>query len=325
MTPVELRHLRYFLAVAEDRNFTRASRRLRVAQPALGRQVNDLEEELGVKLLERSPRGATLTPAGQAFLPEAQSVLQRATEAMRVARAFAQGERGELHLGYAPSLTVELLPRILHAYQSEAPGVRVVLRDLSTGEMVQELRGGKLHAALMVRPGTQELQGLVFEELCRYPLCVAVPHDHRLARSSTVNLRQIAREPFVAYSRQEYPEYHEMLAELWAPTGTTLTITEEHDSAISLIAAVEARRGLAVVASSLACLAGPRLRVIELRPAPPPLVVGVAHDRTRLCPASERFVKLLRTLPRLPGNTAASPARPSRRPVERRALSDADA
>ncbi len=297
---VELRHLRYFLAVAEARNFTKASQRLRVAQPALGRQVNDLEEELGVKLLERSPRGATLTAAGEAFVAEADAVLQRAEEAARVARAFAQGERGELHLGYAPSPTVELLPRILHAYQGEAPGVRVMLHDLSTGEMLQGLHNGKLRVALLVRPMAQELRGLVFDELCRYPICAAVPNGHKLARSKTVDLRQFAGEPLVAYSRGDYPEYHEMLTELFLPTGAAPTIVEEHDSATSLIAAVEAGRGIAVVASSLTCLAGPRLRVIALRPAPAPIVVGVAHDRRKLCPGSERFVKLLRALPKSP-------------------------
>jgi len=297
---VELRHLRYFLAVAEAQNFTKAARRLRVAQPALGRQVSDLEEELGVKLLQRSPRGATLTAAGAAFVAEAQAVLQRAEEAARVAHAFARGERGELHLGYAPSPTVELLPRILHACQSEAPGVRVVLHDLSTGEMLQGLHSGKLHVALLVRPVAQELRGLVFDELCRYPICAAVPNGHQLARAKTLELRQLAGQPLVAYSREDYPEYHEMLVELFAPTGAAPNIAEEHDGATSLMAAVEAGRGIAVVASSLTCLAGPRLRVIELRPAPASIVVGVAYDRRKLCPASERFVKLVRALPKSP-------------------------
>ena len=298
MRAMELRHLRYFLAVAEAQNFTKASQRLRVAQPALGRQVNDLEDELGVKLLERSPRGATLTAAGEAFVVEAKAVLQRAEEAARVARAFATGERGELHLGYAPSPTVELLPRILHAYQSEAPGVRMVLNDLTTGEMVRGLRSGKLHAALMVQSSPKEAHGLVFEELCRYPICVALPHGHRFARGKTIALANLVRERLVAYSRAEYPEYHDLLASLFVPTGAKPVIAEEHDGATSLMAAVEAGRGLAIVPSSLACLAGPRLRVLELRPAPAPLVVGVAYARRKLNPTSERFVKLLRALPK---------------------------
>lgn len=297
MPGVELRHLRYFLAVAETQNFTKASQRLRVAQPALSRQVKDLEDELGARLLQRSPRGAALTAAGEAFVPEAKAVLQRAEEAARVARAFAEGTRGELHLGYAPSPTVELLPRILHAYQGEAPGVRVTLHDLSTGEMLRGLHSGRLHAALMVKPGPKELRGLVFEELCRYPMCAAVARDHHLARAKAIALKQLGGEKLVAYSRADYPEYHEMLAGLFALVGGAPPIAEEHDSATSLIAAVEARRGIAIVPSSLACLAGPRLRVIELKPPPEPLIVGAAYERHRLCPASERFAKLLRAMP----------------------------
>jgi DNA-binding transcriptional LysR family regulator len=300
MPRVELRHLRYFLAVAEAQNFTKASQRLRVAQPALGRQVSDLEAELGVKLLERSPRGATLTAAGEAFVAEAKAVLQRAEDAARVAHAFADGERGELHLGYAPSPTVELLPRILHAFQSEAPGVRVALHDMSTGEMLRGLDSGQLHVALMVRATARAPHGFVFEELCHYPICVALSKAHKLARAKTIELRQIASEPLVAYARADYPEYHEMLAELFKPAGAAPIVAEEHDSATSLIAAVEAGRGIAVVPSSLACLAGPRLRVIELNPAPAPLVVGVAYVRRKLCPASERFVKMTRALPKSP-------------------------
>jgi DNA-binding transcriptional LysR family regulator len=295
---VELRHLRYFLAVAEKQNFTQAAQKLRVAQPALGRQIKDLEDELGAQLLQRSSRGASLTAAGEAFVVEAKAVLQRAEEAARVARAFAEGVRGELQLGYAPSPTVELLPRILHAYQSEAPGVRVVLHDMTTGEMLSGLNNGKLHVALMVKPGPKQLHGLVFEELCRYPICAALSKDHKLARGKTVELRQLISEPLVAYSRAEYPEYHEMIAELFVPAGGVPRIAEEHDSATSLIAAVEAKRGLAIVPSSLACLAGPRLRVLELRPAPEPLVVGAAYEKRKLCPASERFAKLLRAMPK---------------------------
>lgn len=300
---MELRHLRYFLAVAEAQNFTRASQRLRVAQPALSRQIADLEHELSVRLLERSPRGAALTAAGKAFASEAKVVLERAEDAARVARAFASGERGELQLGYAPSPTVRLLPRILHAYQSEAPGVRVVLHDLSSGEMLQGLHRGNLHVALMVRPAATDLRGLHFEELCRDPIAVAVPNGHPRAHARTIDVASITGEPLVAFSRQDYPEYHEMLAELFAPTGAAPTVVEELDSATSLMAAVEARHGLAIVASSLAFLAGPRLRVIELRPAPAPLVVGVAHNPRTSCPVAERFRKLLRALPKTPSGS----------------------
>ena len=110
---MELRHLRYFLAVAEALNFTKAAARLRVAQPALSRRVQDLEDEIGVDLLKRSPRGVTLTAEGKLFLEEVREVLKRADESVEKVRALARGEYGELHVGYAPSPTVEILPPAL--------------------------------------------------------------------------------------------------------------------------------------------------------------------------------------------------------------------
>ena len=128
---MELRHLRYFLAVGEALNFTKAASQLRVAQPALSRQVQDLEEEIGVDLMKRSPRGVTLTAEGKIFLDEVRELLKRADESVEKVRALARGEYGELHVGYAPSPTVEILPPALAAFQKAVPRVKVLLHDLS--------------------------------------------------------------------------------------------------------------------------------------------------------------------------------------------------
>src|SRR5213079_166720 len=128
---MELRHLRYFIGVAEEENVSRAALKLHVSQPALSRQVRDLEEELGFPLLERSAKSVRLTDAGRVFLPEARAVLQRADDAVKAARAIATGA-SELHVGYAGSPTVRILPGTLRAFQAEHPDVRVRLHDLST-------------------------------------------------------------------------------------------------------------------------------------------------------------------------------------------------
>src|SRR5207248_10936049 len=129
---MELRHLRYFIAVAEEGNVSRAALKLHVSQPGLSRQVRDLEEELGFLLLERSAKSVRLTEAGRAFLTEARAVLQRAEDAVKAARTIAKGGAGELHVGYAPSLTARIFPPTLRAFQAQLPNVRVRLRDLST-------------------------------------------------------------------------------------------------------------------------------------------------------------------------------------------------
>src|SRR5437870_6177520 len=141
---MELRHLRYFLAVGEALNFTRAAAQLRVAQPALSRQVQDLEHEIGVDLMKRIPRGVTLTGEGKLFLDEVRELLKRADESVEKVRALARGEYGELHVGYAPSPTVEILPPALAAYQKAFPRVRVLLHDLSEQELIDGLQDGTL-------------------------------------------------------------------------------------------------------------------------------------------------------------------------------------
>src|SRR6266436_9578373 len=197
---MELRHLRCFVAVAEEQNVTRAAARLHVSQPPLSRQIRDLEEELGVALFEHSTRSVRLTEAGRVFLTEAQAVLRRAEEAVQTAKAVASGQRGEIHVGYAPSLTVEVLPRALRAFQEARPGVRVRLHDLSTQEMLRGLRDGKLDAALLIEVSAKVMAGLVFEELQRYAVCVAVNLTHPLARARKVGLEQVARERLIAYT-----------------------------------------------------------------------------------------------------------------------------
>lgn len=287
---MELRHLRYFVAVAEAENVSRAALKLHVSQPALSRQIRDLEDELGFLLLERSAKSVRLTEAGRAFLTEARAVLQRAEDAVKAARAIATSG-GELHVGYAPSPTARILPAALRAFQVELPNVRVRLHDLSTEEMLAGLREGTLQIAFVVRLTAALLRGLRFEELARDPICLAVSPKHPLAMRRTVTLVEAAREPLITYSRKDYPEAHEMLDAMFAGIQSKPRIVGEHDSVSSLIAAVESGAGVAVAPQSLTCTAGPRLKLIPLSPPPEPLVIGAAWSRDGLAPAAEQFLK----------------------------------
>src|ERR1700679_3506955 len=127
---MELRHLRYYVAVAEEENVSRAALKLHVSQPGLSRQIRDLEDEIGFQLFERSAKALRLTAAGKIFLTEARAVLQRAEDAVKKARAAIGGTQGEIHVGYAPSLTVQILPLMLRAFQGEFPHVRVSLHEI---------------------------------------------------------------------------------------------------------------------------------------------------------------------------------------------------
>ena len=287
---MELRHLRYFVAVAEQENVSRAALKLHVSQPALSRQVRDLEEELGFPLLLRSAKSVRLTDAGRTFLAEARAVLQRAAEAVTAARAVATGRRGELNVGYAPMPTVRILPPTLRAFQAERPEVRVRLHDLSTEEMLTGLRDGRLQLALLVRPTRAMLRGFRFEELIRDPMRLAVPPGHPFARLRAIPLARAASEPWVALSREDYPEYHEFLDTLFAGTKAKPRIVEEYESTASLVSAVESGRGLTMVPQTLACSFGPRLKLIPFSPPPEPLVIGALWPQAGLSAAAERLL-----------------------------------
>ena len=288
---MELRHFRYFVAVAEEENVSRAALKLHVSQPGLSRQIRDLEDEIGFQLFERSAKSLRLTEAGKIFLVEARAVLLHADDAVKKARAVSGGTSGEINVGYAPSLTVQILPAALREFQEKFPNVRVALHDLSTEEMLAQLGEKKLQVALTVRPPAKLLRGLRFEELARYALCVAVAPKHPLAKAKSISLEQISREPLIAYSRKDYPEYHAMLAKLFAPVGRRPRIAGEHDSGTSLIAAVESGCGIALVPECLACMVGPRLKLIRLRDGPPPIPVVAIWRAEGGAELAEHFIE----------------------------------
>jgi DNA-binding transcriptional LysR family regulator len=287
---MELRHLRYFVAVAEAENVSRAALKLHVSQPALSRQVRDLEAELGFPLLERTAKSVRLTDAGRVFLTEARAVVERAEAAVAKARAIATDGRGEIHVGYAPSPTVRILPPALRAFQAQRPKVRVRLHDLSSEEIVAGLCDETLDIAILVRPTRRMLRGLRFEELARDAICVAVAPKHPFARHRSVAVAEIARASLIVFSRRDYPDYHEMLDNVFAGTKSKLRIAEEHDNSTSLIAAIEAGAGVAVCAESMVCTVGLRLKVIPIKPPPPPLMIGAAWRASGLSPTAAIFL-----------------------------------
>ncbi|HWY31402.1 MAG TPA: LysR substrate-binding domain-containing protein [Candidatus Acidoferrum sp.] len=293
---MELRHLRYFVAAAEEENVSRAALKLHVSQPGVSRQIRDLEQEIGFPLFERSAKALKLTAAGKTFLTEARSVLQHAEDAVKRARAVTGGAQGEIHVGYAPSLTVQILPPALRAFQQEFPKVRVGLHDLSTGEMLDQLRNGKLQLAMTVRMDRKMMRGLDFSELTRYPMRLAVAPKHPLARANSVSLEQVAREPLVAYQRAEYPEYYAMTEKLFATVGCKPRIAEEHDGVSGIILAVESGGGAALVPSCIACLVGSRLKLIPISTEVPEVSVIIAWKKPAPTGPAAQFLAIAKTV-----------------------------
>ena len=292
---MELRHLRYFLAVAEALNFTKAAALLRVAQPALSRRVQDLEDEIGVDLLKRSPRGVVLTAEGKLFLDKTRHILKLADESVEQVRALARGEEGELHMGYAPAPTVEILPPALAAFQKAFPRVRVLLHDFSEQELIDGLRNGRLELALMPRGAGPQSIGLEFETLRSYPICVAVAPKHRFARLKTITLEMVAAEPMIGFNRKDYPEYYVGLDRLFEPLGIKPRVVVECDSSSSLITEIETGRGVAIASPVLRHASGKRLLYRPLTGTTEVLSVGIARAiKGDVTPAGEKFCEILR-------------------------------
>ena len=291
---MELRHLRYFVVVAEEQNITRAATRLHVSQPPLSRQIRDLEQELGVALFERSAQAVRLTDAGSAFLGEARAVLHRVDQAVDHVRAVATKCGGELRVGYAPSPTVELLPPALRAFGKALPRVKVTLHDMTGSEMLDGLNNGRLDVALIVKPALKAARGLQVETLREYRAGVAVPPGHPFTKRKSVTVKEVAAEPLVAYSRKDYPDYFEMLERLLGKAFKTARVVEECDGAMSLITAIESGRGVSVAAESISCIAGPRIGFVPLSPSPDPLVVCMVWRKGVLNSQTQRFIDTLR-------------------------------
>jgi len=192
---MEVHQLRYFCAVAESGNFTRAAEATRVAQPSLSQQIHKLEDELGAKLFDRLPRSARLTQFGKAFLPKAQAILRQIGEARTQIREMASGESGEVILGAIPTIAPYLLPAMLSGFARQHPTVSVSVVEEITPTLLERLHEGTLDLALLALPVAGD--DLITTELIEEPLFAVLPERHALANRRSITLEQIRDEPFL--------------------------------------------------------------------------------------------------------------------------------
>src|SRR6184192_2607845 len=286
---VELRHLRYFVAVAEAENVSRAALKLHVSQPPLSRQIRDLEDELGFLLLKRTAKSVSLTEAGRTFLNEARAVLQRVDEGVKKARAVATAGETDLHVGYSPTPFAEILPKTLRGFQRAMPKVHVSLHDWSNKTILEGVRDGRLQLGLITRsPKAGALHDVWFEELLRQRVCVAVAPQHAFARRRTIPLTDVAAEPLIGLTREDYPNYYDYLSIIFSKVKQKPRVVEEHDSFSAVISAVEAGTGVAI-ATDFGYSFGNRLKFLHITPEPKPISVGIVALKGRLSPAAEKF------------------------------------
>lgn len=289
---MELRHLRYFIAVAEELHFGRAAQRLQIAQPPLSQQIRQLEAELQTQLLWRNKRHVELTDAGRAFLEEARKTLGQAERAARTARLAHDEQTGSLLMGFVDSALYDLLPRLVRAYRQLRPDIHVHLREMSSGQQVRALVRRELQVGLL-RPARVGRE-IVFEELCRERLLVALPHGHRLSAEPEIAPAQLRGEPFVFFERALAPALHDFLLGLFRRARFTPTIAHEAGDGHTIVALVGAGVGVSLVAESMRHWGGSQVVYRPLRHRSAWLPMCMAWHRDARSEVVESFVACAR-------------------------------
>ena len=248
---MELRHLRYFVAVAEALSFTRAAAKLHTAQPSLTRQIKDLESELGVQLLNRTKQQVTLTDEGRSFLTDAKRLLDLAAETIESVRRLHSGETCALNIGYVSNLFHDLLPKTLASFHQSFPTIAVNLFDLSCGEQFHAVEDGKLDLGFVGLHEPIARRGLEFRSIASYETVVALPRDNPLAARTIVELKALAPMFFIGMSEKSYPGYRDWLTRTCKGAGFAPKVLQDVDLERTMIHAVAAGLGVALVPEQL--------------------------------------------------------------------------
>ncbi|MDU1379786.1 MAG: LysR family transcriptional regulator [Klebsiella michiganensis] len=246
---IELRHLRYFIAVAEELHFGHAAARLNISQPPLSQQIQILEQQIGARLFARTNRSVSLTEAGRQFLADSRQILSQVDDAAAHAARLHHGETGELRIGFTSSAPfIKAVSDTLSTFRRRYPDVHIQTRETNTREQIVPLNEGALDLGLM--RNTQLPDTLVWERVLREPLLAMVPRDHPLASKPRVSLRELAREPFVFFDPHVGTGLYDDILGLMRRYDLTPAITQEVGEAMTIIGLVAAGLGVSILPAS---------------------------------------------------------------------------
>jgi DNA-binding transcriptional LysR family regulator len=313
---MELRHLRYFVAVAEELNFRRAAERLHVAQPALSRQIKDLEYELRARLLDRDTTQVRLTDAGRVFLEEARQILAQAAQATDLARAAAAGRRGRLVIGNVGPVTSSFMPASLTEFRRRYPEVAVTLMEIEPGEQISALESGTIQVGFTVEKAPVLPTYLRRSPILRSAMCAVVGPGHRLAGAGRVALLDLARERLLCYAGQRAQTHADLLRGIFATQGLKsgpITVVEGFESLLAMIAGGQ---GVSLMPQHISLSGADKVEVIPLRDTSDDLVfeLSAVWRDGETSQLARNFVELLRELkPPEPPRASAAPRARGRR------------
>jgi DNA-binding transcriptional LysR family regulator len=292
---MELRHLRYFLAVAEELHFSRAATRLHMAQPPLSQQIRKLEQALGVELVHRTNRRVELSEAGRAILPEVRRTFEAVQRVAEGARSAAAGESGVVNVGFVGSAANSVLPVAVARFRRRYPGVALTLRELSVSEQSAELAAEQLDCAF-VRPPVDPA-GMRLVRLVEEPLTCAVPAEHPVARQRRVSVGRLGSEPLVVLARTAVPAVHDAVLSAFETAGIVPMIAQGAESIQAVLALVAAGLGVSLLPASTAALGRDGVRFVPLT-ASPRLTLMLATREDNPSQPLMRFVEVTRKVAR---------------------------
>ena len=292
---MELRHLRYFVAVAEALNFTKAAAKLHLAQPSLTRQIHNLEEELGVRLLSRSKTHVALTEEGRSFLDDARRILALATESILAVQRLSRGETGQLNIAYLPNFDFGLLPETLRAFRQAFPHIALNLFDMTPAEQLRALEARKIDLGFVGLPPPATVGGVQWESIARHRTIVVLPAKHPLARKRHVNLRELETMFFVGMSEKTHPGFREWLNQTCQEAGFTPRVLQDADLEPALMTFVAEGLGVTLAREHIKKLPHPG---VAFRPLSPPLKSDycIAWNRNNDSRALQQYIEIVKHL-----------------------------
>jgi DNA-binding transcriptional LysR family regulator len=287
---MELRHIRYFLAVAEERHFTRAAAKIGIGQPPLSQQIKDLEAEIGAPLFHRVAHGAELTSAGEAFLQAVKEMPTLADRATKAARRAARGETGSLRLGYTPSATFNAaVPSAIRAFRRAYPEVDLTLEEANTMPLVTGLREGTLDA-VFVRPGTPDTEKLQLRRVAEEPVVIALAKRHPVAALEKIDLARLENDPFLLFSREIAPGLYDTVVNACRKAGFEPIIGQVVPHMTGILNLVAAELGVSIVPASMMQVRVTGIAYRQIARQSPTTWLALAYRRGETSPIVRNFV-----------------------------------